>query len=113
MITSAANNFFGLVELDAAGTVLYSRLDGAASRALSAEICGSNFYTEFAPFRNVEEFRRRLARFAEFGSPAESFMFDCRCHDGSTVTVRVLLARMRGRGDDGSANTVLVHIRKI
>ena len=110
---AAGNNFFGLLELDHAGMVLYSRLDGEAGKATSADICGSNFYTGFAPFANVEEFRERLNRFALSDSPAESFMFDCRCHDGEVVPVRVLLARMRQRADGTRTESMLVHIRKV
>lgn len=113
MLSVTANNFFGLIELDAAGTVLYSRLDGEAWKGLSSELCGSNYYTEVAPFENVEEFRVRLGRFVETNNPAESFTFDCRCHDGGVVPVRVLLARMRQRADGRPVESVLVHIRKI
>ena len=109
----AANNFFGLLELDHAGTVLYSRLDGDVGKEASADICGSNFYTEFAPFKNVEEFRERLGQFAKTDKPAESFIFDCHCHGGEVVPVRVLLARMRQRADGSRMEYVLVHIRKI
>ena len=109
---AARNNFLGLIELNHVGTVLYSRLDGGGREA-SSEICGSNFYTEVAPFANVEEFRQRLARFAETDNPAESFTFDCRCHDGEVVGVRVLLARMRQRTDGSRTESVLVRIRKI
>lgn len=109
----ASNNFFGLLELDYAGTVLYSRLDGAVGKAMAADICGSNFYTEVAPFENVEEFRQCLGRFAEADNPAESFFFDCRCHDGRVVPVRVLLARMRQRADGRPTDSVLVQIRKV
>ena len=110
---AAGNNFLGIVELDHAGTVLYSRLDGDAGKAAAADICGSNYYTEVAPFANVAEFRERLSRFAAGGSAAESFTFDCRCHDGRVVPVRVLLARMRQRADGSRTESVLMHIRKI
>ena len=110
---AANNNFFGLVELDHAGTVLYSRPDAVAGERAAGDICGSNYYTDIAPFANVEEFRQHLARFAETDSPAESFTFDCRCHDGEVVPVRVLLARMRQRADGSLKESVLVHIRKI
>lgn len=111
----AANgdNFIGLVELDHAGTVLYSRIDGGAPGAASADICGSNYYTDVAPFANVAEFGERLGRFAAGRNPAASFVFDCRCHDGRIVPVRVLLARMRRRADGGAAESMLVHIRKL
>jgi hypothetical protein len=112
-LTVDAYNFFGLLELDHAGTVLYSRLDGDAGREAAADICGSNFYTEVTPFENVAEFRERLSRFARGDNPAESFIFDCRCHGGEIVPVRVLLARMRQRADGRPEESVLVHIRKI
>lgn len=112
-LSTADNNFFGLIELDHAGTVLYSRLDGEQGRAASADTCGSNYYTDVAPFANVGELRERLAQFARGESPAESFTFECRCHDGRVVAVRVLLARMRQRADGDNRESVLVHIRKI
>ncbi len=112
-LSVAANNLFGLLELDHAGTVLYSRLDGDAMKEAPADIRGSNFYTEVASFANVEEFRQRLARFAETENPAESFTFECRFCGGEVVSVRVLLARMRQRADGRPTESVLVHIRKI
>ena len=112
-LSVATHNLFGLIELDHAGTILFSRLDGNAGRAASADICGSNFYTDVAPFANVEEFRERLGRFAQSGSPAESFMFDCRSAGVEVVTVRVLLARMRQRAGGGPSESVLMHIRKV
>ena len=109
-----ANNFLGLIELDAAGTVLYSKFDGdAKDLAAAADICGSNYYTEVTPFANIAEFRERVARFAESDQPADSFTFDCRCHGGEVVPVRVLLARMRQSADGDPAESLLVHIRKI
>lgn len=112
-LSVVAHNFLGLVELDHAGTVLYSRPDAVAGEREPRDICGSNYYTDVAPFANVEEFRQRLTRFAETENPAESFMFECRCHDGTVVPVRVLLARMRQRADGTRSESVLVHIRKV
>ena len=108
----ATHTLFGLVELDPAGTVLYSRPDGAG-KGDSPDVCGCNFYTEVAPFENVEEFREYLSGFARGESPAHSFTFDCRFADGEVVPVRVLLARMRQRADGRPTESVLVHIRKI
>jgi hypothetical protein len=112
-LLAAADNYYGLVELDQAGTVLYSRPDDDAGREAFAGISGSNFYTEVAPFENVEEFRARLGEFAAGSSPAESFVFECRCRGGEIAPVRVLLARMRQRADGGRSESVLVHIRKV
>lgn len=56
MSTSAFANqrFFGLLELDALGLVLYSRLekDGRADTS-AVDITGRNFFSEVAPFKNV------------------------------------------------------------
>ena len=112
-VAASNHNFLGLVELDHAGTVLYSRLDGDGGGAARLNICGSNYYTQVAPFENVAEFRERLRQFAAGDNPAESFIFDCRCHGGAIVTVRVLLARMRQRADGSRVESVLVHIRKV
>ena len=113
ILSVTRHNLFGIVELDHAGTVLYSRPDGEARQETPAGICGSNFYTEVAPFENVEEFRERLGGFVRGDSPAHSFLFDCRFADGGVVPVRVLLARMRQRADGRPVESVLVHIRKI
>src|SRR5687768_18414193 len=54
--------FFGLVELDPAGKVLYNRSEtesGAPAGAAASDLTGLNFFTEVAPFRNVGEFRTR------------------------------------------------------
>jgi hypothetical protein len=106
--------FYGLVELDADGTVLYSRVetDGrgmAADRA--RDVTGRNFYTEVAPFRNVDEFRRLLECFCKGSQPASSADFVCDYDDGPQA-VRVLLARIRERTELDVTKSVLVHIRK-
>lgn len=106
--------FYGLVELDSAGTVLYSRVepDGAPSDARPPDLAGRNFYTEVAPFMNVGEFRQQLELFRRSQQPASSFDFTCQYEDGP-LTVRVLFARMRERSDQNATKSVLVHIRKV
>lgn len=103
---------FGLFELDAAGTVLYSRVEteGRAGEA-QPDVAGRNFYEEVAPFGNVEEFRSRVMQFTHGGSPADSFHFNC-LYDGAAMPVRVLLARIRERTSHDRTKSVLVHIRK-
>ena len=103
-----ARKLFGLVELDAAGTVLYARLesDGGAP-----DYTGLNFYTEVAPFSNVVEFRDQLERFSRGSQPALSFDFTCDYEDGP-VQVRVLLARIRERSQADETKSILVHIRR-
>jgi len=103
---------FGLFELDADGTVLYSRVEPEAkSDGEQPDLSGRNFYEEVAPFENVEEFRRRVTQFAGGASPADNFNFDCRYAD-CALPVRVLLARVRERTIQSRTKSVLVHIRK-
>ncbi|HWS89915.1 MAG TPA: hypothetical protein VN282_23305 [Pyrinomonadaceae bacterium] len=104
---------FGLVELDAAGTVLYARIeaDGATPDGVAPDYTGRNFYTEVAPFSNVVELRDRLDRFSRGTQPALSFDFTCDYEDGP-VRAKVLLARIRERSQSDETKSVLVHIRR-
>ncbi len=106
-------NLFGLFELDATGTVLYSRTepDEKASAATPADISGHNFFDEVAPFENVDEFRRRIGNFTNSFTHADNFNFILQFGDRS-LPVRVLLARIRERSDGDSIKSILVHIRK-
>lgn len=109
----APQKLFGLLELDAAGTVLYSRLEGDdESNAPAASVAGHNFYSEVAPFLNVEEFHRRLDIFNRSSDQARSFVFNCDYADGA-VPVKVLLARISGRSNDERTKSLLVHIKKV
>lgn len=105
--------FFGLFELDPAGTVLYSRPepDGEAD-AVAPDAAGRNFFDEVAPFENAEELRRRIAAFSKGEGQADSFHFTCQC-DGGPQPVKVLLARIRERSNGRKMKSILVHIRKV
>jgi hypothetical protein len=108
----AQQKLFGLLELDAAGTVLYSRLecdDNLGTPAL--ELAGLNFFSEVVPFLNVEEFHQRLDTFNRGSEHANSFVFNCDYADGA-VPVRVLLARIRERTNGDPTKSLLVHIKK-
>ncbi|HEX8097648.1 MAG TPA: hypothetical protein VF507_06410 [Pyrinomonadaceae bacterium] len=108
----AGKKFYGLLELDAAGTVLYSRVEkNGDGDDPPPDFSGSNFFTEVAPFENIEEFRRRLDGFKRGEVPAQSFTFTCQFVDGP-VPVRVLLARIRERSKGGHTKSILVHIRR-
>ena len=108
-----ARKLFGLVELDPAGTVLYTRFepDGVAPFGLAPDYTGLNFYTEVAPFRNVGEFRKQLDRFSLGSQPAHTLDFTCDYEDGP-VYVKVLLARIRERSQGDATKSILVHIRR-
>ena len=108
-----ARKLFGLVELDAAGSVLYTRIEspGAAQPGVAPDYTGLNFYTEVAPFRNVAEFRTLLERFSRGSQAAQSIDFTCDYEDGP-LPVRVLLARIRERAEADVTKSILVHIRR-
>jgi hypothetical protein len=105
---------FGLFELDAAGTVLYTRpeRDGGAAPGGAPDYTGRNFYTEVAPFRNVVEFRSLLDGFSRGSQPAHSMDFICDYEDGP-LSVRVLLARIREHSQADVTKSILVHIRRV
>ena len=108
----ARQKLFGLLELDAAGTVLYSRIEPeGGTDCPPSDVTGHNFYSEVAPFLNVEEFHYRLDIFGSGSEHAYSFVFNCDYADGS-VPVRVLLARVRERTNGDHTQSLLVHIKK-
>jgi hypothetical protein len=109
---ATAQKLYGLIELDPAGTVLYTRFEGEGAASFSARECtGRNFYTEVAPFQNVGEFRQRLDSFRQGTQGAHSIDFICEYPDGP-LAVRILLARIRERSEYDETKSVLVHIRK-
>lgn len=109
---AAARKMYGLIEIDPAGTVLYTRFEGeAATSFASLDPAGRNFYTEVAPFKNVGEFRQQLDDFSRGSQPAHSLDFTCHYDDGP-LPVRVLLARIRERTERDVTKSILVHIRR-
>lgn len=103
---------FGLIELDAIGTVLYSRIETEGDPGGSpSDVTGHNFFSEVAPFLNVEEFHQCLDAFNRSSEYANSFLFNCDYEDGA-VPVRVLLARICERSNDYRTKSLLVHIKK-
>jgi hypothetical protein len=106
--SSIQTHLLGLVELDQTGTVLYSRLD---ENNVRKDMSGLNFFSEVAPFNNVEDFRRLIDEFRRGREQANSFEFACHFED-ETVAVRVLVARIRERTNGEQTKSVLVHIRR-
>jgi len=110
---TAVTKLFGLIELDSAGTVLYTRFEPrvAPPSGGATDYIGLNFYREVAPFRNVAEFRELLDGFSRGSLPAHSMDFTCDYEDGP-LPVRVLLARIRERSTTDVTKSILVHIRR-
>ena len=102
----------GMFELDAAGTVLYSRAgaDGPAGGP-APDLTGRNFFDEAADFSNAAELRRRVNLFRASDAQADSFDFVCEYDDGP-VPVRILLARIRERAGSDDSSSVLIHLRR-
>ena len=103
---------FGLLELDAVGTVLYSGIETeGGSDGSPSDVTGHNFYSEVASFLNVEEFHQRLDTFDRGSEHANSFVFNFAYDDGA-VPMRILLARTRKRTNGDHTQSLLVHIKK-
>ncbi len=112
-MTITQPKLFGMFELDAADTVLYSRLelDGRGDGVPAPDFRGRGLFDGGGPFANAEELRRRINSFRSNGAQADSFDFTCEYDDGP-VPVRVLLARVRERSDREVTKSVLIHIRQ-
>jgi hypothetical protein len=114
MINASSGNM-GLFELDTAGTVMYSRVnpniyDNASSAPPSSDFVGRNFFEEVAPFKNVEEFRRRFRHFACGSDSAEKFTFTCQFEE-RPAEMKVMLTRISEREFDEDKKLIIVDIR--
>jgi hypothetical protein len=104
---------FGLFELDAAGNVLYARIEpDGDNKGKAEEVAGHNFFERVAPFKNAEELRRRISVFAHGRGQADSFHFTCDFGNGPLL-VKVLLARISEQSNEGHTKSILLHIRKV
>lgn len=110
--TIEVRDFFGLFELDDAGTVLYSRVDhGGSNGTNGSNLTGHNFFKEILPCENREELKRRIRRFVTSEVQVDNFIFNCRINNDSMV-VRIMLARISERTGGEKTKSILVHIRK-
>ncbi len=88
---------FGVIELDAAGTVLhYNAAEAALSGQESSRVTGTNFFLDVAPCTAVKEFQGRFRSFMELESASESFDFTFS-FPTHTAQVRIVFVRS-GRG---------------
>lgn len=110
----STRKLFGLVELDLAGTVLYTSFESDGSQRFGGapDYTGRNFYTEVAPFKNVVEFRNHLDSFSRGSLSAHSLDFICDYEDGP-LPVKILLARIRERSQTDATKSILVHIQRV
>ena len=108
---SDRQKFYGLLELDPDGMVLYSRREKNGDVGGMSDMRGYNFYSEVAYFDNVEEFRHCLDDFRKGSKQANTIDFNCHYAD-SSVHVRILLSRISERSGQGVTKSILVHIRE-
>jgi hypothetical protein len=103
----------GLLELDADGTVLYYKPDGAAAvRADDAgRIVGRNLFAEVMRAADCEALRDRLGEFWRGHDPTRSFDLTFNTERAS-LAARVLLARTRENTAGVERESVFVYIRR-
>src|ERR1043165_725136 len=112
MSMMTAQELLGLFELDAAGKVLYYRMDSTGEPSgMSPDLVGRNFYNEVAGFENVEEFRRCATEFTRSATAADSFDFECRYGDFAQ-RMKVLLARICESENRRNTKSVLVYLKR-
>jgi len=101
-------NVCGFYELDAAGTILYSRPkhDGKFEKP-DASLIGLNFFEKVLVCQNSENLRRRFAGFVSGRTTADSFIFSCQI-SGSLIPLRVMFVRVSER--NSGAREVLFYI---
>ena len=104
--------FFGLVELDTDGTVLYSRNETSWGHNYIDNVTGRNFFSEVAPFLNVTAFRQCVDSFNRSSQQADSVAFTCEYEDGP-VAVRLLMARVSEESSRDVTKSILIHVRKV
>ena len=90
---------FGLISVDAAGTIeQYNAYESRMSRLSKERVVGRNFFTDVAPCTAVKEFQGRFERFAaEAGDGAESFDFTFRFAFGLQIVNITFLRSSKNR----------------
>jgi photoactive yellow protein len=107
----AKPKFFGLLELGADGTVLYSRNETNGGPRCVESVVGRNFFYEVAPFLNVREFQQCVENFIRSSQRANSIAFTCEYDDGP-VMVKILMARISEKCAYDVTKSILIHVRK-
>jgi hypothetical protein len=94
---------FGLLELDASGTVIYFRPDGREVQTpAGAYLIGRNFFADVPVVAEAEELQDRLDSFRRNHAPADSFTCTFSSEQGH-VRAKVLLAQSRTYSVEGDA----------
>jgi hypothetical protein len=103
---------FGLLELDASGTVLYFKPERKeVSTPANTDIIGRNFFADIPVVAEAKEFQSRLHSFRRNHAPADSFTCTFPSEHGY-VRAKILLARIHEHSTLGNVDSILVHIRE-
>src|SRR5215210_2318425 len=90
---------FGLFELDEFGTILYSRVESSSRLGETvSDLTGKNFFKEIAVFADADAMRKKLSGFRSGTSVADTFR-SLYTHEDSHFPVKILLARIRDKGN--------------
>ena len=101
---------YGLLELDATGTVLhYEPVKEQNSGVRASDIVGRNFFTDVAPVEQVREFQSRFYAFMANGEATQRFAL-CVPANNTDVHVQIVLARINGHAAQGRERLALVRI---
>jgi len=92
---------------------MYSKIEsGDYSAHGRTKFIGLNFFEEVAPFKNVEEFRRRFRYFAQGSGSSQKFNFVCQ-FDELPLEVKVMLTQISESEFDVRSKLIIVDIRKV
>jgi photoactive yellow protein len=101
---------FGMLELDAAGTVIrYSPAAEQNSTIQPQDILGRNFFTEVAPCEQVNEVKSRFLSFMAFGDAVQKFSITCPAGE-KNIKIQIMLARVTEILEHGRERLALVRI---
>jgi photoactive yellow protein len=101
---------FGLLELNAAGSVIrYSPAAEQSSPVQAQDVLGHNFFTEVAPYPQVSEVKSRFFAFMAFGDDVQKISIICSVEQVN-VKIQIMLARVHEKLDSGRERLALVRI---
>jgi photoactive yellow protein len=101
---------FGLLELDARGTVIrFSPAAEQNSPVQARDVLGRNFFREIAPFEQVSDFQSRFQVFMASGESVQRFTSSFPSDKGQ-IKVQILLARITEKSEQGRERLALVRI---
>ncbi|HEY0006951.1 MAG TPA: PAS domain-containing protein [Pyrinomonadaceae bacterium] len=101
---------FGLLELDARGTVIrYSPASEQNPNVKALDVLGRDFFKDVVPVEQVGEFQNRFQTFMAQGDSIQRFTSTFPSESGQ-IKVQILLARITEKTEAGRERLALVRI---